>query len=176
MQSPLPTSHALSRLPVLGTPATHQVGIVVRDLEAAARRYNHLWDVGPWRVFTYSPTILSSQHYRGRPAAYSMKLALNLQQPQIELIQPLQGPTIYHDWLQIRPEGGIHHLAITVGSLDETVATMAEAGFPAIQDGRGFGVHGDGGFAYFDTEHTLGFVIEAIELPSERREPEAVLA
>src|SRR4051794_5767254 len=42
-----------------------QIGIVVRDLEAACRQYSALWANGPWRCYTYSPAILARQTYRG---------------------------------------------------------------------------------------------------------------
>jgi len=32
---------------------------------------------------------------------------------------------------------------------------MDRQGFPVLQSGRGFGVDGDGGYAYFDTEGAL---------------------
>ena len=70
---------------------------------------------------------------------------------------------------------GVHHLAIHVESLDAAIDSMRDAGLELLQLGRGFGVDGDGGFAYFDTEHQLGVVLEAIELPTHRREPELVI-
>jgi hypothetical protein len=30
-----------------------QVGIVVRDLDDAVRKYEETWGIGPWRIFTY---------------------------------------------------------------------------------------------------------------------------
>jgi methylmalonyl-CoA/ethylmalonyl-CoA epimerase len=154
--------------------AVGQVGIVVADLEAAASRYSAIWRNGPWRCYTYGPELLSEQIYRGRVTPFSVRIALNSQQPQIELLQPLLGPSVYHEWAARRGDG-VHHLAIYVERLDEAVNSMHDAGIELLQLGRGFGLDGDGGFAYFDTEEQLGVVLEAIELPARRREPELVI-
>jgi Glyoxalase/Bleomycin resistance protein/Dioxygenase superfamily len=151
-----------------------QVGIIVSDLEATATRFSRIWGNGPWRCWEYGPELLSEQIYKGRPTPFSVRIALNSSQPQIELLQPVAGPSIYHDWCQAHGEG-VHHLAIHVESLDVAIESMREAGLALLQLGRGFGLDGDGGFAYFDTESQLGVVLEAIELPARRVEPELVI-
>lgn len=92
----------------------------------------------------------------------------------IELLQPVRGPSIYHEWLERHGEG-LHHLGFWVDSLDETISVMRRRGFEVLQSGRGLGVHGDGGFAYFDTGGTHGVILEAIEPPSQPLEPEATI-
>lgn len=92
----------------------------------------------------------------------------------IEYLQPLEGPSVYHEWLEAHGPG-LHHLAFWVDSLDAAVEEMRGAGFELLQSGRGFGAEGDGGFAYFDTERELGVVYEAVEPPSVRREPERIV-
>ena len=151
-----------------------QIGIVVRDLETACRRYSALWQCGPWKIYTYSPAILSRQLYRGEPSRFAVRIALNATTPQLELLQPFEGPSVYDDWLDRRGEG-LHHLAAYVEDADEAVASLAEAGYPVLQEGRGFGVEGDGAFVYFDTEQDLGYLLEVVQVPRTRREPELVI-
>jgi hypothetical protein len=151
-----------------------QIGIVVSDLVASATRFSRIWQNGPWRCYTYGPDLLSEQLYRGRPTPFSVRIALNTTEPQIELLQPIAGPSVYQDWYQAHGEG-VHHIAIHVDSLELAIESMREAGLDLLQLGRGFGLDGDGGFAYFDTERQLGVVLEAIELPARRREPELIL-
>jgi methylmalonyl-CoA/ethylmalonyl-CoA epimerase len=151
-----------------------QIGIVVRDLESACRRYSTLWQCGPWRIYTYSPAILSHQRYRGEPSAFSVRIALNPTTPQIELLQPLEGPSVYDDWLERRGDG-LHHLAVYVEDADEAIASLAAIGYTVVQEGRGFGVERDGAFAYFDTEHDLGYLLEVVQPPKARREPELII-
>ena len=151
-----------------------QLGIVVRDLESACLRYSALWRCGPWRVFTYGPAILSYQRFRGEPSRFSVRIALNPATPQIELLQPLEGPSTYHEFLERRGEG-VHHVAVYVDDADEAVASLVAAGYPVLQEGRGFGVDGDGAFVYFDTEHDLGYLLEVVQPPTTRREPELLI-
>lgn len=158
---------------LLGRPVG-QIGIVVRDLESACGRYSALWECGPWRVYTYSPAVLGYQTFRGEPARYSMRIALNPTTPQVELLQPLDGPSTYHESLDRRGEG-LHHLGIFVEDADAATASFAAAGYDVLQEGRGFGVDGDGAFVYFDTERDLGYVLEVVQPPKTRREPELVI-
>jgi hypothetical protein len=151
-----------------------QIGIVVRDLRSAAEKYSSLWQNGPWRCFTYGPEILTEQIYRGEPSKFTVAIALNGTSPQLELLQPLSGPSIYQEWLDAHGEG-LHHLAVFVESLDDAIASMTSAGFPLIQLGRGMGLAGDGGFAYFDTEDDFNLILEAVEPPTQRRDPEFVV-
>jgi methylmalonyl-CoA/ethylmalonyl-CoA epimerase len=154
--------------------AVGQIGIVVCDLESACRWYSALWQCGPWRVYTYSPATLSTQRYRGEPACFSMRIALNPATPQLELIQPLEGPNVYQEWIDRRGEG-LHHLAVYVEDVNQAIASLGRAGYAVIQEGRGFGADGDGAFAYFDTEHDLGYLLEVLEPPRARRDPELVV-
>jgi methylmalonyl-CoA/ethylmalonyl-CoA epimerase len=151
-----------------------QIGIVVRDLESACRRYSAFWKCGPWRIYTYGPAILSSQSYRGERSRFVVRIGLNPTMPQLELLQPLEGPSVYDDWLERRGEG-LHHLAAYVEDADEAIASFLAAGYEVLQEGRGFGVEGDGVFAYFETEHDLGYLLEVVQRPRVRREPELVI-
>lgn len=158
----------------LGGRPVGQIGILVRDLESACRRYSALWQCGPWRVYTYGPEMLSSQSYRGDPSQFVVRIALNSATPQLELLQPLVGPSVYDDWLERRGEG-LHHVAAFVEDADEAIASMAEAGYAVLQQGRGQGLDGDGAFVYFDTEADLGYLYEVVQVPQARREPELVI-
>jgi methylmalonyl-CoA/ethylmalonyl-CoA epimerase len=151
-----------------------QIGIVVRELEQECERYSALWQCGPWRVFTYSPESLSYQEYRGVRSSFAVRIALNSTQPQIELLQPLHGPSVYDDWIERRGEG-LHHLATFVEDGDAAIESMRRSGYPVLQQGRGFGLEGDGAFIYFDTEADFGYLLEVVEVPKKRREPELVI-
>lgn len=150
-----------------------QVGILVGDLEAALERYDALWGGGPWRCFRYAPDTVPTLTYRGRRGEYSMWIAINVTTPQLELIHPGTGPSIYEEWIERRGPG-LHHLGFRVASLDESIAAMASAGYDVLQSGSGYGLDGDGGYAYFDTERDFGVLLEAIEVPKRRREPDFV--
>jgi methylmalonyl-CoA/ethylmalonyl-CoA epimerase len=150
-----------------------QVGIVVRDLDASLERYSRVWELGPWRCWTYGPRTVPELSFRGARGDYEMRIALCGSGPQMELIEPLRGPSIYHEWLAEHGEG-LHHLGIYVPSFDEGLAAMAKDGYEPVQLGRGYGAGGDGGYAYFDLRPVLGVYLELIEVPRERIPPERV--
>jgi methylmalonyl-CoA/ethylmalonyl-CoA epimerase len=151
-----------------------QIGIVVEDLDRAARRYSEIFDCGRWSVYTYGPALLREPTFRGGTGTFEMRLALAGSGPQIELIQPLRGPSLYHEWLADHGEG-LHHIGMRVPDLLAGIRDMEARGFALLQSGRGYGLDGDGGFAYFDTSAELGVILELIEVPARRREPDAVV-
>ncbi len=159
-----------------GISSIDQVAVVVRDLDAAMTRYAAQLGIGNWEVYTYGPHRCSTMTFRGQEQPYTMKLALAMVgNTQYELIEPLEGPTTYHEFLESRGEG-LHHLGYIVDDIDAEIARMAALGYPLLQSGRGFGVDGDGAYAYFDSEHGLGCIVEAITPPKQMPEPEYVVS
>ena len=143
--------------------APFQIAFVVADLERAARTFDQLLPAGPWRGWIFGPQG-EGREYRGRPAAWTLRLALAGRSPQYELIQPLAGPSIHADWLAERGEG-FHHVGYVVRSLAETTMEMEAAGHPAVARIHSFGADGDGAAAYYDTAEALGFLVEVVEPP-----------
>lgn len=164
---------AASRIPLIAAAGgvVGQVAFVVDDMDAALRTWGS--DAGHWRLWEYGPAMIDRQTYAGTPSTYSMILAMNGANPQLELVQPLTGPSIYTTW---RDAGGVgvHHLGYYVDDLETVACQMVEAGFPIVQTGDGFGADGTGSFAYFDTRAAIGIYLEGIQVPLRRRDPERV--
>jgi len=157
-----------------GVGAPDQVGIVVKDLDRSLARYAELWPgLGQWHCYTYSPETVLELEYRGSAAAYAMKIALAGRSPQVELIEPILGPNIYEDWLKNHGEG-VHHLGVYVNSVSAELERLSSTEIEVAQAGFGFGLDGDGGFAYLDTVASLGVFVELIERPARRRPPERI--
>lgn len=165
MSSLAPSQHAFADR------GPDQIGILVADLDAALRGYERFL-AGEWRCYEYAPATVPRLGFRGRPGEYTVRIALNASAPQVELLEPGRGPSIYHESVERRGYG-IHHLGFFVPSLAAAIDAMAAAGYGTIQDGSGYGLDGDGGYAYFDTEDDLGIVLEAIEVPRRRRPPDS---
>jgi hypothetical protein len=151
-------------IPSLAGLAPVQIGFVVRDLEEAARRFDALLAAGPWRGWVFGPQG-EGREYLGAPAEWTLRLVLNDPVPQYELIEPLTGPSIHADWLEERGES-LQHVGYVVPSLAQATAEMEAAGHPVASRVHSFGLDGDGAAAYYDTVETLGFFVEAIELPA----------
>ena len=149
-----------------------QLGFVVPDLEDAVRRFDIL-GAGPWRGWLFGPQGQGREH-RGKPAEWTLRLALTSGSPQYELIEPVSGPSIHAEWLHDRG-GGFHHVGYVVESVAETTSEMADAGYPAVARIHAFGAHGDGEAAYFDTVEALGFYVEVVVPPAQMPSPEFTL-
>lgn len=146
-----------------------QVGLVVRKLEPWLERYAAM-GIGPWWVGTYAPPRLTGTKVRGRDADYSMRLALAwVGQMQWELIEPLDGPSIYKEHLAEHGEG-FHHLQLSYRGLayDAFAAEMARRGAAPLMEG----VYGGSRFVYFDTVATMGLVTEVRDAPPDYKRPE----
>jgi hypothetical protein len=119
----------------LGDSRPYQVGIVVPELDAAMRTYGAPRGAGDvWQLWTYDENTLRERRYRGSSGTFSMRIALGGSDPQLELIQPLQGPSIYHEYLA-EHGCGLHHMAFKVPDIATTIAEMEQAGYALLQAG-----------------------------------------
>ncbi len=160
-------------LPLLATGTLIQIGIVVPDMDTALERYSSSLGLGPWIGFHFSPETVRDFTYRGNPADYSFDIALTGQGPQVELIQVHGDHSLYHEWTD-KHGYGIQHLGVRVEDAAATTAELVTAGYEILQSGNGYGLNGDGAFAYFDTHDDFGMILEIIQVPAERREPDFV--
>jgi catechol 2,3-dioxygenase-like lactoylglutathione lyase family enzyme len=154
-------------------PQIDQVCILVDDMDEAIEEYSRLLPISQWRGYRYGPETIPELYYRGRKAEFWIWLVLSDSTPQVELIQSLSGPSIYTEWLEVHGPG-FHHVGTFTKALAEDTAALEARGFTVSQWGRGYGVDGDGGFAYFDTADRLGLNWELIEVPARRRTPDQV--
>jgi 4-hydroxyphenylpyruvate dioxygenase-like putative hemolysin len=95
---------------------------------------------------------------RGKPVEASMVAAIaqsgNI---QLELIQPLEGPSIWKEFLEQRGEG-IHHVQSLVQDPGAALVAFREMGVDVLMSGR----IGDNIFYYMDTEPLLGVIYEFV--------------
>ena len=161
------------RLPFLNN-GVAQVAIIVEDLDKAVESYWKMFGIGPWHFYTYGKPLVKKMSYHGEPSEYKMRVALSYLGPtRIELIEPLEGDTVYADF--VAEHGyGVHHFGVLVDDMEAALAEAEAAGLAMTMDGAGFGRDGDGHYAYLDTEGALGVTIELIERPKGRMPPEKV--
>ena len=151
-----------------------QIGYVVQDVDAAVKAYYEKFGIGDWKLYTYGAPLLSFMNYRGKPIRYKARIALSyFGKTRIELIQNLEGKTIYTDFIE-KHGYGVQHLGIYVADIQKELTAARKAGFSVVMEGGGFGLDGDGHFAYLDTEEVYGITYELIQRPLRRHEPEAV--
>ncbi|MFD6895631.1 zinc-binding dehydrogenase [Rhodococcus sp. NPDC060086] len=133
-----------------------QIGYVVRDIEASMRGFLAA-GIGPW--FYLEGVKPGDFTYRGEPSDMVMDVAVaNSGDIQIELISPTNdAPSMYRDFLEAGHEG-VQHIAYWSENYQDLYDRALAAGFTVGQEGRIGGA--DGRFAYLETEHHPGSVIE----------------
>ncbi len=135
-----------------------QIGIVVRDLQKAVDNYWSALGIGPWMTMRIEPPLLADVIMRGKAVEASMVAAIAQSGGiQLELIQPLEGPSIWKEFLEQRGEG-LHHVQSPVKDPDATLAAFRNMGVDVLMSGR----IGNNVFYYMDTEPLLGTVYEFV--------------
>lgn len=153
---------ANSSQPVINITKLEQVCIIVRDVDKSMESMWSTFGIGPWNVFIIDSGVLDEMTYHGKPAQFSFKIARTQNKVggfEIELIEPLEGDSIYRDFLRDHGEG-VHHVgwqrADSPESLIETARSLEKAGFPCMMSGRSY----NAAFAYIDTTRVLNTILE----------------
>jgi hypothetical protein len=142
-----------------------QIVICVKDAVQTAENYWNLLGIGPWEIREWGNQALFDRTYYGRPAWGRERLAhAYLGDLELELVQPVEGDSIYQDWINEHGEC-IHHLKFSCNNVDEMARLLTEQGFTSIQGGH----FGDpkkkaGGFNCFDIP-PLHCICEAVHKP-----------
>jgi methylmalonyl-CoA/ethylmalonyl-CoA epimerase len=99
--------------------------------------------------------------YKGKPGNFVFHLYLAYSNESlIELIQPVSGESMYQDYLDKHPEGGVQHIAylLPVADFDKAVSELTNKGFSIITSLNLPVVK----VSYFDTYKEIGIVTEII--------------
>jgi hypothetical protein len=138
-----------------------QNGYVVRDIQAAMAHWSKVMGVGPF--FFVEEVPVSRFEYNGISSDLKMSIALaNSVDLQIELIeQHNDAPSMYLDFLEDNPKGGLQHVAFWTQDFDEDFERAISEGLTVGQRGQ---IGRDGRFVYFRSEGPTGTVIELSEI------------
>jgi catechol 2,3-dioxygenase-like lactoylglutathione lyase family enzyme len=136
-----------------------QIGIIVRDIEETSRAYAELFGLEVPRWSMTDPLDQAHTVYRGESTAARAKLAfLDMGSVQLELIEPVGGPSTWQDFLDAHGEG-VHHIAFQVKGMADQVMQLESRGMPLVQHGDYTG----GRYAYVDTVPQLKVILELLE-------------
>ena len=88
-----------------------QLGIIVNDVEATAKRYEEEYGMGPWKYGRVSSDNMPGLHIDGKPGVLDFKVAFcHCFGLEIELVQPVS-ESAYSKWLAEHGPG-LHHIAV----------------------------------------------------------------
>ena len=137
-----------------------QVGIVVKDLEKIKLEMKRIFGLDPVDsgIIRHKGVL-----YRGQPASCGVHIIhYDLFNIQIEFLSPVDGESIWKDFLD-KNGPGLHHIRFNISDHEVVKKEMSEKGVETYQCGDSS--HGAGiKFSYYDTEPTIGFIIETLNL------------
>jgi hypothetical protein len=136
-----------------------QVGIIVPDIEKAAESYARFFNME-------KPDIIMAENPADNPTTYkaeltdaSCKLAFfNLENIQLELIEPVGKPSTWNDFLE-ETGGGIHHIAFWIKGMDGQLKKLEMMGLKEVQHGGWTG----GQYSYVKAPGDMAIIIELLE-------------
>jgi hypothetical protein len=142
-----------------------QIGVVVADLDGTLKVLSEAFGIVPVRTLYWPPADRPDfeRFYYGQAADFTCRLAfVRLGGIELEIIQPLEGKSIWSDFLDQHGEG-IHHIRFNVEDIEtqQVIDFLADLGIGVSQ--RGSGLRPGTDWVCFDTEDKLGFCIEVMK-------------
>jgi len=136
-----------------------QVGIVVADAIKVAKCYTELFGIGPWRFLDLVPTNTTLHGKPLQDGESCIRVAIaQLKDLQIELLQPLYGPSTHMEFFKKYGEG-VHHFSYgVVEDYDNIISSLKEKGINIEMQG---GI--DATFSYMATQKELGTIVEIVK-------------
>lgn len=147
-----------------------QVCAITDNLEETLQQWVDRLEIGPWKVRSFNNENMDWMYLehgkRGGKKVeepWEMRIAITMVGDfEIEVIQPVKGPTIYQDWLD-RHGPGLHHIKekISDEKLEDVMYEFEDNGVPIMSTGKFFSdIH-----AYMNAEPYVGFIYELGNCP-----------
>jgi len=140
-----------------------QIGIIVEDRDAAVKRYEEQYGMGPWDLVEFGPKLFPKMLVNGEPGMVIGKFAFcKAYGMEIELIEPVNDSP-YKTWLEEHGPG-IHHIAaVTRDNFHDVIAEHKQltGKAPWLHCKEDNGKENEGmEFAYLDLTKELGIFVE----------------
>jgi catechol 2,3-dioxygenase-like lactoylglutathione lyase family enzyme len=143
----------------LGSTIVAQIAIMVHDIEKTAATYAGIFGVDIPKIIITDTVDKARTNYRGQSTSAQAKLAFfDMGQVQLELIEPIGGPSIWQEHLDAKGES-VHHIAFWIKDTDGVKTFLAQHNIEAVQQGYFTG----GMYTYFDSAPQLGVMLELLE-------------
>lgn len=140
-----------------------QISVIVKDLQATMRRYVEVAGIGPWAVYEFGPPAVTNVRLRGKEVTFNALIAIAWTGESMwELIQPVDGESIYQEFLD-QGGDGMHHVLIRHAGhdMDAAIAAFAKHGSEVVMSFERGGTR----FAYIDAMRDMKMVLEVFQRP-----------
>jgi len=135
-----------------------QIAWVVKDIETTLRFFQDVMGIKFSKVDTIRVKEFGATYY-GEPSNAESLVAMAYSGGTfIELIQPVSGNSIFQDYIDKNPAGGIQHIAysIPVDKLNKIISEFSDKGFSVISSFD----HPIAKIVFFDTRKEIGVMTE----------------
>jgi hypothetical protein len=142
-----------------------QIGWVVPDIIATVTFLEKSLGVSFPQPYRYSAEELNIKYYGKVVPSDGLTTQTYSGGSFIELIQPLSGQSVFHDYLAKNPAGGVQHLAfrLPVNGFEQVVNDVIQQGYSLIGEVD----HPIARMKFFDTYKIMGVAIEIMGITSE---------
>ncbi len=136
----------------------HHVGVVYKDFSKIVEKIKDLY--GMPQVPIQNSDVKVNTYIDGLKEPLKIRVGFaSFGNTMIELFQPLDDNSIYSEFLEKNPEGGIHHFGILVENIDEELEKWDSKGIKRMITG----VLPTNRFVYYDTREMFGHVTELLD-------------
>ncbi len=108
----------------INSPIPDHIGVVVKDADKTAEFLSSVWGFGPWQLIDYTPR--KEDVIVGAPFTLKIRFT-KLRTTILELIQPIEGESVWAKALETHGEG-IQHIAFSIRNWDEMVSKFQQQG------------------------------------------------
>ena len=140
----------------------NQLGFLFKDIKKQAKIWEDLYGVPK---FSFIPPHTIKYFYRGKETDVTVtqgfSRSFNL---QLEFVQHIEGESYHQEFLEKGKEG-LHHISMFVEDLESYIEHFKKKGIEQISGGQ----RGRQAFAHFDTEDSLGVLLELQETKKRKR-------
>jgi hypothetical protein len=142
-----------------------QIGWVVPDIHATVSFMERSLGVNFPEPYRYSAEDLNIKYYGKVVPSDGLTTQTYSGGAFIELIQPLSGRSMFHDYLDRNPAGGVQHLAfqLPVSGFDAVISDLIQQGYTLIGEVD----HPIARMKFFDTYKTMGVATEIMGITPE---------
>lgn len=138
-----------------------QIGLIVRDVEAITDAYNTILGFPlPEIRMTSAPGQAHALYYGIETNARGKMALFVVDTIEFELMQPIDAPSAWKDFLDERNDG-IHHMAFFVPDTKAVIPSIEKRNYLLTHQGLFIGERGT--YSYFNTEAHLGVALELAE-------------